>query len=238
MEQDHTIEELRARVHYLERVLEGEREARTEERRRHDAFVAQLKRRISELEAPSQARESRQKHDPSEAPTDVLGDTSTVATERLGKAEQLQMSERATDLRGAIRWVSLILLVLLLPVPLIIAGAFSGPTFFYSVANMLFSVVGLIHGFTSRASARLVWRRVIITGLLIMTLIIIVDFGILASLGEFSGVEIDSFYEFVNVYFISQAGTLLAFGLPPALFYVSCVALGRALQPRTMDQRI
>jgi len=52
------VEELRDRVHYLERVLEDEREARTEERRRHDTLMAQLMHRIPELEAPSEPRES------------------------------------------------------------------------------------------------------------------------------------------------------------------------------------
>jgi hypothetical protein len=54
------VEELRDRVHYLERVLEDEREARTEERRRHDTLMAQLMQRIPELEASSEARESPQ----------------------------------------------------------------------------------------------------------------------------------------------------------------------------------
>jgi hypothetical protein len=49
------VEELRGRVHYLERVLEDEREARTEERRRHDTLMAQLMQRIPELEAPQEA---------------------------------------------------------------------------------------------------------------------------------------------------------------------------------------
>ena len=52
------VEELRDRVHYLERVLEEEREARTEERRRHDTLMAQLMQRIPELEGPSETRES------------------------------------------------------------------------------------------------------------------------------------------------------------------------------------
>ena len=54
------VEELRDRVHYLERVLEDEREARTEERRRHDTLMAQLMQRIPELEAPAspETRES------------------------------------------------------------------------------------------------------------------------------------------------------------------------------------
>jgi excisionase family DNA binding protein len=58
--QGELVEELRDRVHYLERVLEEEREARTEERRRHDTLMAQLMQRIPELEAPSETRESPQ----------------------------------------------------------------------------------------------------------------------------------------------------------------------------------
>ncbi|MDP8951564.1 MAG: hypothetical protein M3N18_04885 [Actinomycetota bacterium] len=49
---DETIEELRDRARYLERQLDREREARTEERRRHDTLLAQLMTRIPELEAP------------------------------------------------------------------------------------------------------------------------------------------------------------------------------------------
>src|SRR5215218_10751107 len=59
------VEELRDRVHYLERVLEDEREARTEERRRHDTLMAQLTQantafseRLRELEAPSERHQS------------------------------------------------------------------------------------------------------------------------------------------------------------------------------------
>lgn len=47
------VEELRDRLRYLERQLDAEREARTEERRRHDTLLAQLMQRIPELEAPS-----------------------------------------------------------------------------------------------------------------------------------------------------------------------------------------
>ena len=46
------VGELRDRVRSLERMLEEEREARTEERRRHDTLMAQLMQRIPELEAP------------------------------------------------------------------------------------------------------------------------------------------------------------------------------------------
>ena len=52
---------LEAEVEYLRRLLEDEREARTEERRRHDTLMAQLMQRIPpQLEAPSEARESPQ----------------------------------------------------------------------------------------------------------------------------------------------------------------------------------
>src|SRR5215218_5423237 len=53
------VEELRDRVSSLEKMLEEEREARTEERRRHDTLMAQLMQRIPELEPPStEPRES------------------------------------------------------------------------------------------------------------------------------------------------------------------------------------
>jgi hypothetical protein len=44
------IEELRDRVRFLESMLAEEREARTEEQRRHDTLMAQLMQRIPELE--------------------------------------------------------------------------------------------------------------------------------------------------------------------------------------------
>jgi hypothetical protein len=46
------VEELRGRVRSLERMLEQEREARTEERRRHDTLMAQLMQRVPELQSP------------------------------------------------------------------------------------------------------------------------------------------------------------------------------------------
>ena len=47
-------DELRDRIHYLERQVEEEREAR----RRADTLLAQLMQRIPELEAPREAREA------------------------------------------------------------------------------------------------------------------------------------------------------------------------------------
>ncbi len=53
MSQDGLLaEELRDRIAYLERMLDQEREARTEERRRHDTLMVTLMQRLPELEPP------------------------------------------------------------------------------------------------------------------------------------------------------------------------------------------
>jgi hypothetical protein len=59
-------------VHYLEWVLEEEREARTEERRRHDTLMTQLMQRFPEIDAPAspEPRESPVSPGPSVSPTD------------------------------------------------------------------------------------------------------------------------------------------------------------------------
>jgi hypothetical protein len=54
------VEELRDRVRSLERLLDEERVARTEERRRHDTLMAQLMQRIPELEAAQTPEQPRQ----------------------------------------------------------------------------------------------------------------------------------------------------------------------------------
>jgi hypothetical protein len=86
------VEELRDRVHYLEQVLENEREARTEERRRHDTLMAQLMQRLPELEAPASSSEAREP-DVSPRPTDELGEV----REELG-AEQARREMAETTL--------------------------------------------------------------------------------------------------------------------------------------------
>jgi hypothetical protein len=48
------IQNQQDRIAFLERMLEEEREVRTEERRRHDTLMAQLMQRIPEIEAPSE----------------------------------------------------------------------------------------------------------------------------------------------------------------------------------------
>ena len=49
-------DELRDRIASLERMLDEEREARTEEQRRHDTLMATLMQRLPELEAPTDQR--------------------------------------------------------------------------------------------------------------------------------------------------------------------------------------
>ncbi len=55
------VEEMRGRIASLERMLDQEREARTEERRRHDTLMATLMQRLPELEPP---RASPEPHGP------------------------------------------------------------------------------------------------------------------------------------------------------------------------------
>lgn len=57
-DQSELISSLQDQVRYLREQLDAEREARTEERRRHDTVVAQLTSKIPAIEAPQEARES------------------------------------------------------------------------------------------------------------------------------------------------------------------------------------
>jgi excisionase family DNA binding protein len=76
------IEELRDRLRYIEGQLEQEREARTEERRRHDTLMAQLMQRIPELEAPSNSP------DATGAPESATHDAERVDVPDRGTAPQ------------------------------------------------------------------------------------------------------------------------------------------------------
>ena len=58
--QSELIASLQDQVRYLREQLDIEREARTEERRRHDTVVAQLTSKIPAIEAPQDERESPQ----------------------------------------------------------------------------------------------------------------------------------------------------------------------------------
>src|SRR5215208_4813338 len=57
-DQSELIASLQDQVSYLREQLDAEREARTEERRRHDTIVAQLTSKIPALEAPEESSEA------------------------------------------------------------------------------------------------------------------------------------------------------------------------------------
>ncbi len=63
------VEELRRQNEYLREQLDQERQARTEERRRHDTLMAQLMQRIPELEAPQSSEDA-----PQESPQEPVGE--------------------------------------------------------------------------------------------------------------------------------------------------------------------
>ena len=53
-DQSKLVDALQDQIRYLREQLDAEREARTEERRRHDTIVAQLTSRIPAIEAPEE----------------------------------------------------------------------------------------------------------------------------------------------------------------------------------------
>jgi hypothetical protein len=57
-DQSDLIASLQDQIRYLREQLDAEREARTEERRRHDTVVAQLTSKIPAIEAPQEASEA------------------------------------------------------------------------------------------------------------------------------------------------------------------------------------
>ena len=73
-DQSKLVDALQDQIRYLREQLDAEREARTEERRRHDTIVAQLTSRIPAIEAPEEP--------PSEAP-----EASETVEEQQGRGE-------------------------------------------------------------------------------------------------------------------------------------------------------
>ena len=57
-DQSELIASLQDQIRYLREQLDAEREARTEERRRHDTVVAQLTSKIPAIEAPTETRDA------------------------------------------------------------------------------------------------------------------------------------------------------------------------------------
>ena len=73
-DQSKLVDALQDQIRYLREQLDAEREARTEERRRHDTIVAQLTSRIPAIEAPEEP--------PSETP-----ESSETVEEQQGRGE-------------------------------------------------------------------------------------------------------------------------------------------------------
>jgi hypothetical protein len=79
------VAELRDRVSYWERRLDEEREARTEERRRHDTLMAQLTSRIPQIEAPQASPESPKSPGLSPTPPNRGGEGESATDEQQGR---------------------------------------------------------------------------------------------------------------------------------------------------------
>ncbi len=84
------VEEMRDRIAYLERMLDQESAARTEERRRHDTLMATLMQRLPELAPP---RASPEPHGPE-----------TVAEEPEGVDVPPGQVDRETGVQGRSWW--------------------------------------------------------------------------------------------------------------------------------------
>jgi hypothetical protein len=80
--QSELIASLQDQVRYLRQQLDTEREARTEERRRHDTVVAQLTSKIPAIEAPSEVRESPESSDPTGGLREVRDELGTERARR------------------------------------------------------------------------------------------------------------------------------------------------------------
>jgi hypothetical protein len=87
------VEEVRDRVRFLERLLEEEREARTEERRRHDTLMAQLMSRIPELEAPATSEPPGGSETATEQPGRVGPQPAVESTQEAQESHEMHMPE-------------------------------------------------------------------------------------------------------------------------------------------------
>src|SRR5829696_4084997 len=110
-DQSELIASLKDQVRYLREQLGAEREARTEERRRHDTVVAQLTSRIPAIEAPSEARETPESSGPTSGPGEVGEELDTErerremaeSTLREGMDEEARRREEAERERDRLR---------------------------------------------------------------------------------------------------------------------------------------
>jgi hypothetical protein len=106
-DQSELVASLKDQVRYLREQLDAEREARTEERRRHDTVVAQLTSKIPAIEAPQEPPEDAETV---EEATDVLGakrarqeTAELITTLHEGMAEERRRREEAERERDDLR---------------------------------------------------------------------------------------------------------------------------------------
>lgn len=99
--QSELVEELRDRIRSLERHLDEEREARTEERRRYDTVIAQLSqasaeqaRTIRELEPPRESPTPPAEASEGAGPRSATGETHAATEQPSGATEEQKPEER------------------------------------------------------------------------------------------------------------------------------------------------
>jgi hypothetical protein len=104
-DQSELVASLQDQVSYLREQLDVERQARTEERRRHDTVVAQLTSKIPALEAPQEASEDAETG--GEAPEELGAERArremAESTLREGMAEERRRREEAERERDELR---------------------------------------------------------------------------------------------------------------------------------------
>ena len=95
-DRDVLYQELRDRVRSLEGMLEREREARTEERRRHDTLMAQLMQRLPAIEAPAEAPDAPETAAEEAEPHPAPGEAQAT-TQRQQKQRPTEGVEHSTE---------------------------------------------------------------------------------------------------------------------------------------------
>jgi hypothetical protein len=104
-DQSELVASLQDQVSYLREQLDVERQARTEERRRHDTVVAQLTSKIPALEAPQEASEDAEtvEEAPDKLGTERARREMAETTLREGMAEERRRREEAERERDKLR---------------------------------------------------------------------------------------------------------------------------------------
>jgi hypothetical protein len=229
-DQSELIASLQDQVRYLREQLDAEREARTEERRRHDTVVAQLTSKIPAIEAPQErpgAPETGEKEPERSEPRPATGEAQEGAELPQQRSGWLEPVDK-------LPWGHYVLGLLLVSLATFVA--YLAPTT-PALANIVANVVLVwfppgLFGFwvgLRRRNPR-VKSRVIPFGLLVGLAVSLGRVGLLVVLGtEYIGrVAIGG-----GAHPVYWFGFLIAPALPGWLFYVSGVLVGNARQRRS-----